>query len=124
MLLRETMQHPAGFVVVEGAVGIELMTKDPLAEEDVGVSGSTHKIPSVTDEEISILVGHGSETVQVSGSTTNRLGKRRGCRVWGGNSIDVEVEMILISNIYNIKINFMMILTISISNCKCLCFSL
>jgi hypothetical protein len=32
LLLRETIKHPACFVAVEGAIGLQLVLKDPLAE--------------------------------------------------------------------------------------------
>lgn len=88
MLLGETTQHPACFVAVEAAVGFELVTKDPLAGDNVGVGGGTHKIPRVVGEKGTILVSHSRQPVRVFESTTNGLRDWR----WSGDGGDVQVE--------------------------------
>jgi hypothetical protein len=50
LLLRETAKHPACFVAVEGAIGLQLVAKDPLAGDDVGVPRRRNEIPSVVAE--------------------------------------------------------------------------
>jgi hypothetical protein len=47
LLLREAAKHPACFVAVEGAIGLQLVAKDPLAGDDVGVPRRRHEIPSI-----------------------------------------------------------------------------
>ena len=37
VFLRESAQHPSSFVAIEGAIRLELVTKDPFAGDDVGV---------------------------------------------------------------------------------------
>ena len=37
LLLGETAKHPTCFVVVKGAIGLELVAKDPVAGDDVGL---------------------------------------------------------------------------------------
>jgi hypothetical protein len=61
LLLRETAKHPVCFVAVERAIGLQLVPKDQLAKDDVGVPRRRHKIPSVVAEESAILLGHTSE---------------------------------------------------------------
>jgi hypothetical protein len=47
LLLGETVKHPTCFVVVEGAIGLQLVAKDPLAKDDDGVPKRRYKVPSV-----------------------------------------------------------------------------
>jgi hypothetical protein len=54
LLLRETAKHPACFVAVEGAIGLQLVAKYPLVGDDVGVPRRRHEIPSVVAEESTI----------------------------------------------------------------------
>jgi hypothetical protein len=58
LLLREAAKHPTCFVAVEGAIGLQLVAKDPLAGDDVGIPRRRHEIPSVIAEESTILLGH------------------------------------------------------------------
>jgi hypothetical protein len=39
LLLRETAKHPACFVAVEGAIGLQLVVKDPLAGDVLAFRG-------------------------------------------------------------------------------------
>jgi hypothetical protein len=75
LLLRETAKHPACFVAVEGATRLQLVAKDTLAGDDVGVQRRRHEIPSVVAEESTILLGHSLEPVGIL--------ERRPCE--GGN---------------------------------------
>jgi hypothetical protein len=65
LLLRETAKHPTCFVVVERAIGLQLVAKDPLARDDVGFPRRRHKIPSVMAKESMILLGHSLEPVGI-----------------------------------------------------------
>jgi hypothetical protein len=70
LLLRETAKHPVCFVAVEGAIGLQLVAKDPLAGDDVGVPRRRHEILSVVTEESMILLGHSLEPVGILESRT------------------------------------------------------
>lgn len=50
VLLGETAQHPTCFIAIEATVRFELVTEEPLARDDVGGGGRTHKIPRVVGE--------------------------------------------------------------------------
>jgi hypothetical protein len=65
LLLRESTKHPACFVAVKGAIGLQLVAKDPLARDDVGIARRRHEIPSVIAEESTILLGHSLELVGI-----------------------------------------------------------
>jgi hypothetical protein len=65
LLLREIAKHPACFVAVEGAIGLQLVAKDPLARDDVGVLRRRREIPSVVAEESTILLGHSLEPLGI-----------------------------------------------------------
>jgi hypothetical protein len=39
LLLTEASEHPTCFLAVKRAIGVELVTNDPLVEHDIGVSG-------------------------------------------------------------------------------------
>jgi hypothetical protein len=65
LLLRETMKHPACFVAVERAIGLQLVVKDPLAGDNVAILRRRHEIPSVITEESMILLGHSLEPVGI-----------------------------------------------------------
>jgi hypothetical protein len=65
LVLRETVKHPACFVAVEGAIGLHLMVKDPLAGDNVGIPRRRHEIPSVVAEKSTILLGHSLEPVGI-----------------------------------------------------------
>jgi hypothetical protein len=77
LLLRETAKHPACFVAVEGAIGLQLVAKDPLAGDDVGILRRRHEIPSVIAEESTILLGHSLEPVGILERRTCGGGNRR-----------------------------------------------
>jgi hypothetical protein len=77
LLLRETAKHPACFVAVERAIGLQLVAKDPLPENDVGVPRRRHEIPSVVTEESTILLGHSLEPVGILERITCGGGNRR-----------------------------------------------
>jgi hypothetical protein len=82
LLLREIMKHPACFVAVERAIGLQLVAKDPLARDDVGVPRRRHKIPSVIVEERTIVLGHSLEPIGILECRTCGGGNREGhvCR--------------------------------------------
>jgi hypothetical protein len=65
LLLRETTKHPAWFVTVERSIGLQLVAKDPLAEDDVGILRRRHEIPSVIAEESMIILGHSLKPVGI-----------------------------------------------------------
>jgi hypothetical protein len=77
LLLREIAKHPACFVAVERAIGLQLVVKDPLARDDVGVPRRRHEIPSVVAEESTILLGHSLELVGILECRTCGGGNRR-----------------------------------------------
>jgi hypothetical protein len=80
-LLRETVKDPSCFVVVKRAIGLHLVAKDAIAEDDVGVPRRRHEIPSVVAEESTILLGHSLKPVGIL--------KRRTC---GGGNWRVTVD--------------------------------
>ena len=43
--LMEATNNPPSFVVFEGAVGVEFVLEDPLAGDDLGISGTRHERP-------------------------------------------------------------------------------
>jgi hypothetical protein len=65
LLLRETAKHPTCFVAVERAIGLQLVAKDPLAKDDVGVPRRRHEIPSVVAEDNTILHDHSLKPVGI-----------------------------------------------------------
>jgi hypothetical protein len=65
LLLRETAKHPTCFIAVERTIGLQLVVKDPLAEDNVGVPRRRHEIPSVVAEESMILLGHNLKPVEI-----------------------------------------------------------
>jgi hypothetical protein len=77
LLLRETAKHPTCFVAVEGAIGLQLVAKDPLARDDVGIPRRRHEIPSVVTKESTILLGHSLEPVGILECGTCGGGNRR-----------------------------------------------
>jgi hypothetical protein len=77
LLLREAAKHPACFVAVERAIGLQLVAKDPLAGDDVGIPRRRHKIPSVVAEENMILLSHSLEPVGILERRTCGGGNRR-----------------------------------------------
>jgi hypothetical protein len=77
LLLRETAKHPACFVAVEGAIGLQLVAKDPLVRDNVGIPRIRHEIPSVVAEESTILLGHSLKPVGILERRTCGGGNRR-----------------------------------------------
>jgi hypothetical protein len=77
LLLRETAKHPTCFVAVERAIELQLVAKDPLPGNDVGVPRRRHEIPSVVAEESTILLGHSLEPVGILERHTCGGGNRR-----------------------------------------------
>jgi hypothetical protein len=74
LLLRETVKHPTCFVAIKRAIGLQLVAKDPLAEDDVGILRRRHEIPSVITKESTILLGHSLEPVRILERRTCREG--------------------------------------------------
>jgi hypothetical protein len=77
LLLREIAKHPACFVAVERAIGLQLVVKDPLGRDDVGIPRRRHEIPSVIAEERTMLLGHSLEPVGILERRTCRGGNQR-----------------------------------------------
>jgi hypothetical protein len=77
LLLRETAKHPACFVAVERAIELQLMAKDPLPGNDVGIPRRRHEIPSVVAEESTIILGHSLKPVGIRERCTCGGGNRR-----------------------------------------------
>jgi hypothetical protein len=77
LLLRETTKHPACLVAVERAIGLQLVAKDPLPGNDVGVPRRRYEIPSVIADESTILLGHSLEPVGILERHTCGEGNRR-----------------------------------------------
>jgi hypothetical protein len=65
LLLGEATKQPTCFVAVEGAIGLEVVAKDPLGGDDVSVPRWRHEIPSVVAEKSAVLRGHGIESVGI-----------------------------------------------------------
>ena len=76
-LLRETSKHPMSFIAIEGAIGLELVAKNPLAGDVVSIPRRRHKIPSVVAEESAVLRSHSIEPVGILESCTGGGGDRR-----------------------------------------------
>jgi hypothetical protein len=82
LLLRETAKHPACFIAAERAIRLQLLVKDPLAGDDVGVPRRRrNEIPSVVAEDSMILLRHSLEPVGIL--------ERRMC---GGGNRGVPVD--------------------------------
>jgi hypothetical protein len=81
LVLRETTKHPACFVAVERAIGLQLVPKDPLAEDDFGILRRRHEISSAIAKESTILLGHSLEPVGILE-----------CRMCGGGNQRVHVD--------------------------------
>jgi hypothetical protein len=77
LLLREATKHPACFIAVERAIGLQLVSEDPLSGDDVGIPRRRHEIPSVVSEESTILLGHSLEPVEILERRTCGGGNRR-----------------------------------------------
>jgi hypothetical protein len=77
LLLIETVKHPACFVAVEGAIGLQLVAKDSPVGDDVGVRRRRNEIPSIIAEESTILLGHSLELVGILERHTCGGGNRR-----------------------------------------------
>jgi hypothetical protein len=67
--------------VVERAIGLQLVAKDPLVGDDIGIPWRRNKIPSVIVEESTILLSHILEQVGML--------ERRTC---GGGNRQVPVD--------------------------------
>jgi hypothetical protein len=76
LLQRETVKHPSCFVAVKRAIELQLVEKDPLAGDDVGVPRRRHNVPSVIAEESMVLHGHNIEPVRIlERRTQHRIGE-------------------------------------------------
>jgi hypothetical protein len=45
MFLRETAQDPTGFIAVKRTIRLELLLKNPFADDDVGIGGGITRVP-------------------------------------------------------------------------------
>ena len=74
--MREAAAYPTSFIAIEGAIGLELVAKNPLAGDDVSIPRRRHKIPSVVAEESAVLRSHSIEPVGILDSGTGGGGNR------------------------------------------------
>lgn len=75
--LGETTKHPTGLVTIQAAVGMELVSKNPLAYDDVGAGRRRNVIPRVVCQQRRVLLLHGVAPVGVGEGGTV------GARDWG-----------------------------------------
>jgi hypothetical protein len=62
--LGEAPKDPAGLVAVEGAIQSQLVAKEPLAGDHIGVGWTWHQVPSVVGQQGRVLL-HGPTSVRV-----------------------------------------------------------
>lgn len=75
--LRETAKYPASLVAVQTAIGMELMSKNPLAGDNVGAWWRRDKIPSAVGHQRRVLLLYGVSPVGVSERDTVGARDRR-----------------------------------------------
>jgi len=74
--LCESAKDPACLVAIQGAICLELVTKDPFADDDVGTGRMRNKFPGVVAEQSGVLILHGRSPVKISQCTPKALGNR------------------------------------------------
>jgi hypothetical protein len=70
--LGETAENPARLAPSQGAVGVELVMKDPLAGDHVGAGRLRHERPSAVVDEGLVLIGHSSAPERILNSLASR----------------------------------------------------
>jgi hypothetical protein len=83
--LGEAVKNPTSIVLVQGAVKIELVLENPLADDDVGANRTRDKISCVVGDQGNKLFFHGATLVRIDEGGTDgggyrQQGWRRGCR--------------------------------------------
>jgi hypothetical protein len=63
--LGEATKNPASLVSFRGAVGIELVLENPLADDDVGANGVRDKIPGVVGDQGNKFFFHGAAPIWI-----------------------------------------------------------
>jgi hypothetical protein len=58
--LGEAAENPARLAPSQGAVGVELVMKDPLVDDHVGAGRARHERPGVVVDKVLVLIGHSS----------------------------------------------------------------
>jgi hypothetical protein len=77
--LSKAAKNPAGFVVVKGAVSMELVPENPFPSNHICLSKTLNKIPSMVVMESSTLIFHGLVPVGISQSIAVRARDRGEC---------------------------------------------
>jgi hypothetical protein len=75
--LREPTKNPAGFVALQGAIGIELVLEYPLAGDDVGPGRPRDQIPSFVELQGGELFLHRRQPIGIGKSCAVGLGNGR-----------------------------------------------
>jgi hypothetical protein len=71
-MLGEAAENPACLASSQGAIGVELVTKDPLAGDHVGARRARHeRLGAVVDEGL-VLIGHSSAPERILKSLASR----------------------------------------------------
>jgi hypothetical protein len=63
--LREPAKNPMGLVPLECPVGFELVLEDPLAYDNIGVTGVRNQVPSVVGHESSVFFLHSRPPMRI-----------------------------------------------------------
>jgi hypothetical protein len=82
--LGEAVKDLTSLVPLQGAVGVELVLKDPFIGDDVGANRTRDKIPSVVGDQSIIFFFHGTMSEQVGEGGTNGDGHQIEWRRRGG----------------------------------------
>jgi hypothetical protein len=70
--LEEAAKNPARLAPSQGAVGVKLVMKDPLAGDHVGAGRARHERPCVVVDEGLVLIGHSSAPERILMSLASR----------------------------------------------------
>jgi hypothetical protein len=83
--LGEAPKDPAGLVAVEGAIRSQLVAKQPLVGDPIGVGWTRHQVPGVVGQQGRVLL-HGPTPVWVSEGGANGGGDQGGVQ-WSSGRI-------------------------------------
>jgi len=75
--LSEATKNPTCLVTLQRTVGEELVLENPLAGDNVGMSGARNQIPSLVPKESSMFFFHGGPPIGIGKGTAE------GLRDWG-----------------------------------------
>jgi hypothetical protein len=75
--LGEAVKDPTSLILLQTAVGVELVLEDLFASDDVGANRTRDKIPSIVGDQSVMFFFHGTMPGWVSGGDTDGGGHRR-----------------------------------------------